>query len=157
MKRFMIRVGLVLLVLLGLIQVVPYGRAHDSPPVRQEPKWDSPATRALAERACFNCHSNETKWPWYTWVAPVSWLTESDVHEGRRHLNFSEWDRKQRYADDAAAMLEEGEMPPWFYLPMHPEAKLTDEEKAQLIRGLEAMFGRGDRSRGRGRGSDDGD
>ena len=141
MKRFLFRAGLALLVLFVLIQLVPYGRAHTNPPVREEPRWDSPATRELARRACFDCHSNETTWPWYTWVAPMSWMVQRDVERGRRHMNLSEWDRKQKDADEAAEMVEEGEMPPWFYLPMHPDAKLTAEEKAQLIRGLEATVG----------------
>lgn len=155
MKKFFVRAALLLLALLVLVQFVPYGRAHGNPPVRQEPQWDSPATRALAQRACFNCHSNETKWPWYTWVAPMSWLTQSDVDEARKNMNFSEWDRKQRNAHEAPDQVEEGEMPPWFYVPMHPEAKLSSEEKAQLIRGLEATVGgegKGDDDRGRGRG-----
>ncbi|MRR33844.1 hypothetical protein EG829_03970, partial [bacterium] len=61
------------------IQAVPYGRNHDNPPVVREPNWDSPETRGLAKRVCFDCHSNETVWPWYTWVAPVSWLVYRDV------------------------------------------------------------------------------
>lgn len=152
MKRFLRRAVIAVLALLVLIQFVPYGRAHENPPVRQEPRWDSPATRALAQRACFDCHSNETKWPWYTWVAPMSWLVQRDVAEGREHMNFSEWDRPQKDAHEAPEMVEEGEMPPWFYLPMHSEAKLSAEEKAQLIRGLEATVGG---ERGRGRGGDD--
>ncbi|MCK6461120.1 MAG: heme-binding domain-containing protein [Planctomycetes bacterium] len=154
MKRFMKRAALVLLALLVLIQLVPYGRAHENPPVRKEPKWDSAATRDLARRACFDCHSNETKWPWYAWVAPMSWLLHRDVEEGREHLNFSEWDREQKDADEAAEMVEKGEMPPWFYLPTHPEAKLSAEEKAQLIRGLEATVGEGGKGRGRSGGGD---
>lgn len=144
MKRFIRRAALLLLALLLLIQFVPYGRAHENPPVREEPKWDSPATRALAQRSCFDCHSNETKWPWYTWVAPMSWLVQRDVHEGREHMNLSEWDREQKHADEAPEMVEEGEMPPWFYLPLHSEAKLSAEEKEQLIRGLKATVGDGD-------------
>ncbi|MFI5403990.1 MAG: heme-binding domain-containing protein [Planctomycetota bacterium] len=161
MKRFLRRAAVAVLLLLVLIQLVPYGRAHENPPVRQEPQWDSPATRALAARACFDCHSNETKWPWYASVAPMSWLVQRDVEEGREHLNFSEWDRPQKDAHEAPEMVEEGEMPPWFYLPMHAEAKLTAEEKAQMIRGLEATVGddrgHGGDSGNRGRGSDDGD
>lgn len=137
MKRFMIRAALVLLALFVRIQFVPYGREHENPPVRQEPQWDSPATRALAQRACFDCHSNETRWPWYTWVAPMSWLVERDMHEARERMN-SEWDRPQKDADEAPEMVEKGEMPPWFYVPLHSEAKLSAEEKAHLIRGLGA-------------------
>ncbi len=134
----------VALAIVGLVvglQLVPYGRNHSNPPVRQEPQWDSPETRKLAERACFDCHSNEVKWPWYSHVAPVSWLVQHDVDEGREYLNFSEFDRPQKEAKKAAEELEEGEMPPGIYTPMHPEAVLTPEEKAQLIRSFEAMFG----------------
>ena len=141
MKRLLVRLLLMLVVVFLLIQIVPYGRAHENPPVRQEPKWDSPATRALAQRACFDCHSNETRWPWYTWVAPMSWLVQRDVTEAREKMNFSEWDRKQKDAHEAPEMVEEGEMPPWFYLPLHSEAKLSAEEKAQLIKGLKATIG----------------
>jgi hypothetical protein len=124
------------------IQLVPYGRDHTNPPVRQEPRWDSPTTRELARRVCFDCHSNETTWPWYTNVAPVSWLAQRDVVEGRRELNFSEWDRPQKEAHESAKTVRKGEMPPWFYLIPRPAARLSDVERAELIRGLEATFGR---------------
>jgi mono/diheme cytochrome c family protein len=102
-----------------------------------EPAWDSPQTRELAQRACFDCHSNETKWPWYSNVAPISWLVQHDVDEGRHEMNFSEWDKPQHEAHEAAEVIEEGEMPMAIYLPLHPEAKLTPEETQQLIKGLE--------------------
>src|SRR6478735_10619944 len=92
------------LVALGIgcvaIQFVPYGHAHTNPPVRLEPAWDSPQTRELAARACFDCHSNLTKWPWYSNVAPVSWLIQRDVDGGRAALNFSEWNKPQDGAGD---------------------------------------------------------
>ena len=69
-----------------LIQFVPFGRDHTNPPTSKEPAWDSPETKALIRRACFDCHSNETTWPWYSNVAPVSWLTQRDVNGGRGHL-----------------------------------------------------------------------
>jgi mono/diheme cytochrome c family protein len=123
------------------MQFVPFGHEHTNPPVLQQPEWDSPKTRDLARRACFDCHANETKWPWYSSIAPASWLVQRDVKDGRRHLNFSEWSKPQKHAKDAAEQLESGEMPPWFYLPLHPEAKLTAEEKAALIAGLKEMPG----------------
>ena len=133
----------ILLLAFVAIQFVPYGRgAEKNPPVRQEPKWDSPRTRDLAVRACFDCHSNETKWPWYSHVAPASWLVWWDVVEGRKHLNFSEFDRKQKHADEASTMIMSDEMPLWYYLPLHAEAKLTEEEKLALIDGLDATFAR---------------
>ncbi len=122
-----------------LIQLVPYGRNHTNPPVIAEPNWDSPETRALAERACFSCHSNETEWPWYSNVAPVSWLVQHDTEEGREHLNFSEWgsNPKHERSDELIEPVMEGEMPMPIYLLTHPEARLTAAETEALIRGLE--------------------
>ncbi|MGH0032716.1 MAG: heme-binding domain-containing protein [Myxococcota bacterium] len=127
-----------------LVQLVPYGRDHANPPVAQEPAWDAPATRELFFRACGDCHSNETVWPWYANVAPVSWLVQRDVDEGREHFNVSEWGRPKNEGDEAAEMLREGEMPPWFYLPAHPEAQLADAERDALLAGLVRTFGEED-------------
>lgn len=127
-------------ILLAAIQLVPFGRSHSNPPVGQEPAWDSAETRALAKRACFDCHSNETIWPWYSNLAPVSWLTQRDVNEGRRKMNFSEWNLAYKKAKDAPEDVRSGEMPPWFYLPPHPAARLTSLEKAVLIKGLQATL-----------------
>ena len=98
MRRVIVRAAVVVVVLLVVIQAVPYGRNHTNPPLRAEPKWDSARTRQLAVDACFACHSNQTRWPWYSSVAPVSWLTQHDVEDGRRILNFSEWDRPNAWA-----------------------------------------------------------
>jgi len=125
-----------------LIQLVPYGRNHSNPQVRQEPSWDTPETRKLARRACFDCHSNESRWPWYSYVAPVSWLVQHDVDEGREHLNFSEWDRPSDDADEASEVVRNKEMPPWLYVPAHPEANLSPQEREQLAAGFDRMFGR---------------
>ncbi len=124
-----------------LIQLVPYGRNHTNPPVQSEPNWDSPQTRALAETACFDCHSNETDWSrWYESVAPASWLVQRDVDEGRQHLNFSEWDQggKPRELDEMGEVVQRGSMPPAQYLLLHNEAKLTAEQINQLAAGLQA-------------------
>jgi len=129
-------------ILFVLIQFIPYGRDHANPAVVAEPQWDTPQTRALFMRACGDCHSNETKWPWYSHVAPVSWLVAHDVEEGRENLNTSTWGRQKRNKGyDAAEEVEEGDMPPFFYLPAHPEARLDDAEKQQFISGLKATFG----------------
>ena len=124
--------------LLVAIQFVPYGHNHTNPPVTREPAWNSPETRELAARACFDCHSNRTDWRWYTNLAPVSWYTQHDIDNARRRLNFSEWDKPQREARGAANEVRRGEMPPSTYLPVHPEAKLTDQERQILIDGLRA-------------------
>jgi mono/diheme cytochrome c family protein len=140
MKRW-IRISLVTIVgALLLAQVVPYGRDHSNPPVVEEPAWDSAQTRDLAVNACFDCHSNESVWPWYSNVAPISWLVQRDVDEGRESLNFSEWNRPQE-GDDAAETVREGSMPPRQYLITHPSARLTDSQLDALASGLAATLG----------------
>lgn len=135
------KVLLVILVVLALIQILP-GRTHQNPPVTGKPVWDSPRTEELFRRACSNCHSNETIWPWYSSVAPLSWIISLDVKVGRSKFNVSEWGRTGKNdGDEAAAETRNGKMPPWFYLPAHPEAKLTVAEKDELARGLAATFG----------------
>lgn len=131
------------LALFLLIQLVPYGRAHANPPVVQEPQWDSPETRALAQRACFDCHSNETVWPWYSNIAPVSWLVQRDTDEGRQKLNFSEWGRGEQEVDEIFEVVKEGEMPLPIFLITHPEARFNDLEKQALLEGILATFGSG--------------
>lgn len=140
-RRFTLEALLVLIALFGLTQLIPYGRDHSNPPVTLEPKWDSARTRALAKRACFDCHSNLTTWPWYSQVAPVSWLVQRDVDGGRSQFNFSEWDRPQDVgAGDIAETIRGGSMPPWYYAILHSNAKLSGAEKDALIRGLGATL-----------------
>ena len=120
-----------------LMQLVPVWLLKTNPPVTAEPKWDSEQTRALTKRACFDCHSNETVWPWYSNVAPASWLIIFDTQRGRNELNFSQWSSQQsRKAREAGEVIRKNEMPPPNYLLTHPEAKLTDAEKQQLMDGL---------------------
>jgi hypothetical protein len=122
--------------LFALIQLVPLGKDHANPPVVQEPNWDSPATRELAVRACFDCHSSETRWPWYSNVAPGSWLLAMDVANAREHYNFSDWHAGDVSAERAAKVVREQRMPPARYLMLHPEARLTDAEREQLALGF---------------------
>lgn len=116
------------------IQFVPVDRSN--PPVETEAPAP-PAVREVLRRACYDCHSNETRWPWYSRVAPVSWLVAHDVTEGRRELNFSTWNRLDA-AKQVKALREtweevdEGEMPLRIYLPTHPEARLSDSDRALL-------------------------
>lgn len=140
-RRWWSLVGLGLLTGLIAMQLVPYGRNHVNPPTVSEPIWDSATTRVLAKQACFDCHSNETKWPAYARVAPVSWLIQHDVVEGRAVLNFSEWQRPQEKSTDAAEELLEGEMPPAMYRLMHAHARLNDAERDHLARGLAKSLG----------------
>ena len=119
-----------------LIQLIPYGRSHSDPPVTRAIRWDSPRTEQLATEACGDCHSNLTKWPWYTNVAPVSWLVQRDVDEGRSNLNFSEWDQAQPDISDLVDQVQSGEMPPLQYKLIHGGARLSGAEKRELVNGL---------------------
>jgi hypothetical protein len=139
-KKVILISGLVVVGALLVAQLVPYGRDHTNPTVTAEPPWNAPATRALAERACFDCHSNETRWPWYSKVAPLSWLVQADVEEGRRDLNFSEWTRRYDEADESGETVRKHEMPPQSYLLLHPAAKLSNVEREQLAAGLDATI-----------------
>jgi hypothetical protein len=145
------RAGIGLVALFATIQLVPYGRDHVNAPVVAEPSWDSPRTRELAKRACFDCHSNEVRWPWYSYVAPISWIVQRDVEDGRAELNFSEWHRPQREARDAAEVVADGEMPLRSYLWTHSGARLDERERAELVSGLEASVGGDERGRDRER------
>ena len=137
-----------------LIQAVPYGRDHTNPAITAEPAWDTPATRELARRACFDCHSNEVSWPWYSHIAPVSWLVQQDVDEGRAVFNVSEWNRPQEEAAESAESVRSGEMPLGPYVWLHPTARLNTTETSALIAGLATTFG----SKGEGTpGSESGD
>ena len=138
------RVSRVLIGVLGTllaVQLVPYGRDHTNPPVAGEPTWDAPETRALAQQACFDCHSNETQWPAYASVAPVSWLVQHDVNEGRATLNFSEWPRPQEQAKQASEEVVEGDMPPVAYTLLHAHARLNAADRDRLAKGLARTLG----------------
>ena len=142
LARKLLVVVLALLAVFGLMQLVPY-RIHNHP-VTAEPKWDSPQTRALVVAACFDCHSNQTKTPWYGKIAPMSWWLTNHVNDGRAALNFSEWNKPQgEGARDAARTVQDGSMPPSYYtwLGLHSNAKLNAQQRAQLVAGLEKTLG----------------
>lgn len=124
------------------IQFIPYGKDHTNPQIMSEVQWDSPRTQELFNRACADCHSNETKYPWYSDIAPVSWLIAHDIEEGREKMNVSMIGiQKKNKLKDAADEVKEGEMPIPPYLIAHPEARLSDAEKQELANGLEKTFG----------------
>jgi hypothetical protein len=131
--------GLALLAFL-LIQLVPYGHAHSNPPVTRAAKWPSRPGREIAEAGCYACHSNLTKWPVYSNVAPSSWLVEHDVEEGRGILNFSEWDKPQPDAGELIEKVESGEMPPLQYKVAHGAARLSSQEKKQLAAAITGLY-----------------
>jgi mono/diheme cytochrome c family protein len=138
-KWLTLRIAGGLVIVLLLIQAVPYGRDHTNPPVRTSPRWDSPQTEALFGRACGDCHSNLTRWPWYTNVAPASWLVQKDVDDGRSKLNLSELGRGGPDIGDIAEAIRGG-MPPFQYTLIHGDASLSSQEKEALIRGLTATL-----------------
>ncbi|MDX2109247.1 MAG: heme-binding domain-containing protein [Verrucomicrobiota bacterium] len=123
-------------VLLVGAQFIPVVRSN--PQITQDVSAP-PEVRAVLKRSCYDCHSNETVWPWYSKVAPVSWLVISDVNEGREHVNFSEWgtydaQQKRHILEEAWEEVEEGKMPMRIYTIIHPHAVLSDADKA-LIHG----------------------
>ena len=133
--------GLTIVGLFVAAQAVQIRR--DNPPVTSDVSMP-PAVREIAQRSCYACHSNETTWPWYAYVAPASWLVGHDVNDGRRHLNFSEWastppDRRQRRMGDLIEEVRDGEMPPWYYVPLHREAKLSAGDAQALIAWAESL------------------
>ena len=143
-RRVALIAGGVLVALFIVLQGVALALPRTNPPVVAEPNWDSPQTRELFMRACGDCHSNQTNWRWYTYVAPAAFLAYRDVTEGRQKCNVSEWGvGGERKCDESVEQIQEGKMPPWFYLPLHPEANLSAQEKQQLIQGLIATFGEG--------------
>lgn len=120
--------------LIAIIQLVPISRTN--PPVEDEIPV-SEAVRDVLRQSCYDCHSNETHWPWYARVAPASWLVASDVHEARHDMNFSTWnlyDEEERadHLDEIWEHVDDKEMPPWTYLLMHRDARLTPEDIAVI-------------------------
>ena len=121
--------------LFACMQFVPVQRTN--PPVTGEIQAPQAVIHIL-KKACYDCHSNETVWPWYSAIAPISWLLESDVKGGRGHMNFSIWSdysQKNKFFKQTLCgkLVAKGEMPLWFYAPLHPEAKLTQEEIDTII------------------------
>lgn len=137
-------------VLLVVSQFVRFSRTN--PPVDPSRTIEArtqapPQVARILERACRDCHSNQTVWPWYSNIAPVSWLVINDVDDGRGQMNFSDW---TQYSAEGAARrlnricdkLKSGDMPLWYYLPMHPNARLSAEDKAAVCAWTEAELGR---------------
>jgi hypothetical protein len=140
--RWILAVGLGLVLILALIQLVPYGKTHENPPVLNQIAWDSPRTEALVRGACFDCHSNEVNWPWYANVAPVSWLVQHDVDEARQEMNFSTMtnDQLKLLVGEMVEKISENRMAPMQYTAIHASARLSVAEKQDLIAGLMATF-----------------
>lgn len=129
-------VSAALLAVVVIVQLIPVARTN--PPVGQ-PMLVSPEVQSVLERSCYDCHSNETEWPWYSYIAPVSWIVADHVHEGREHLNFSIWytydiDEIADKLEEIAEGVEDGAMPLSSYVRMHGDAQLSEEDRAMLVR-----------------------
>lgn len=141
MKGNLLRYGLISLgVVLVVLQFVPSGLPSTESPPSSDLLANAavPETvRALLKTSCYDCHSVETRYPWYSHVAPVSWLVAKDVREGREELNFSDWTtlarrKKVTRLEDIKEMVLEGDMPMPIYLVVHWDAKLTDDQRKQI-------------------------
>jgi len=113
--------------------------ARTNPPVVSDMMASNappPEVAAMFHAACYDCHSYETKWPWYSHVAPVSWLIASDVNEGRRNLNLSDWPsdpvRAAKRLEDMSEKIGYDEMPPAKYTAIHADARLTESQRKEL-------------------------
>jgi len=137
------KILIILVVLVVLSQLIPVGRSN--PPVTAELVAPQ-ELQSVLRQSCYDCHSNETVWPWYSRVAPFSWLLAIDVAEGREHLNFSTWEnlgpeRQAKLKKETREVVDEGEMPPWYYVIAHQDARLSEQDKT-LIRNWAGPGGR---------------
>jgi hypothetical protein len=138
-NRILTAVTMVLLVFLLIAQFITVQRTN--PPLKGD-LAAPPHIKTLLRRACYDCHSNETRWLWYAYIAPVSWLILHDVERGRQELNFSEWGsyypatriRKLQWMGQA---LREENMPPWTYRIFHPGTGLTQRDSTALEQWIE--------------------
>ncbi len=145
-----------LLVLLGIVivgflvlQIFPISAistklARQERPILSHIDWGSPEAEQIVRTTCYDCHSNEPTYPWYASIAPISWLLNKDINEGRRELNFSEQAANQIDGRELIEEVEEGSMPLPIYLTMHPDANLTEAQQQLLIHTFETILtGRG--------------
>lgn len=134
------QLGILGLVVVGILILMQFVRfivpdfQLTNPPITHTVTWNSPETQDLFTRACADCHSNETVYPWYAYIAPMGWLIAYDTNEGRKYLNVSTGTGE---VDEISELIASGEMPPAIYITMHPSAKLTEAEKTSLIQGLQ--------------------
>jgi heme-binding protein len=133
-RTWIVRVGVSIVVVLVAIQFIRVNSTN--PPVDSDIPT-SLEVKSILRRACYDCHSNETIWPWYSHIAPISWLLAWDVRDGRDELNFSTWSqystqRQLKKLKESWEQIAEGDMPPWYYLLPHPDARLAPAERDLL-------------------------
>ena len=132
--RLALKIGIGVVAVFGLIQAVQLDRTN---PAVSGDVDAAPEVKNTLRRACYDCHSNETTWPWYSRVAPSSWLVHYDVYDGRKTLNFSEWasqapEHRAKLREEIGESVAEGDMPPWYYTPLHSNARLSDADRRLL-------------------------
>lgn len=130
----LLKLVLLVVILVAVIQLIPVDRSN---PAISANISSPEKIAAVLRRSCYDCHSNETVWPWYSRIAPVSWLVAHDVQEGREQLNFSRWgeyseQKTNKLKQKIWEVIDEGEMPPLIYLPAHTEARLSDRDKRDI-------------------------
>ena len=136
--------GIALLALLAA-QLVPVDRS--SPPVSADLPTP-PDVKEILQRSCYTCHSHETVWPWYGYVAPLSWLFAWDLHDARDKMNFSSWnayrlDERDRLLKEVLEEIDEENMPPRYFRLLHPGARMTESELERLRAWVRARRPRG--------------
>jgi len=140
-NKMLIAAGVAVVVAIGSTMIHPFGvlgAAEGNQTILREAQID-PETLLIIQRACRNCHSQQTVWPWYSHVAPVSWLLARDVQQARLHMNLSRWqdystDEQLRLLSAIGSAVRNRQMPVQRYLLLHPEARLTDAERQQIYR-----------------------
>ena len=145
--RAYIQLSAGLVILFTAIQTFPIWRLNPTldprnPPVRYRVEWSSSEAEEIMQDVCYTCHSNETEYPVYMRIAPLSWIAAQHVNEGRAHLNFSEQSLDTVDPNLLVAMIRADVMPPPVYRLTHPEANLTDTQKERLIQSILATFNR---------------
>ncbi|MFZ0890381.1 MAG: heme-binding domain-containing protein [Candidatus Binataceae bacterium] len=141
-RKFAQAAGLALSAVVFAAQLVPAKRTN---PPSLGNLSAPPQVEATLRRACYECHSNETRWPWYSRVAPLSWLMVRDVTLGRKEVNFSEWGSyypatRRRKLEWIGRSLHEEKMPPWSYRLRHPGARLSEADRTALERWIESAL-----------------
>jgi hypothetical protein len=140
------RIGLTVVALAIGAQLVPVARDNPAGPAPSLVYASAPANvRAVIDDSCKNCHSNQTEWPWYSHVAPFSWIVVRDVHQGRKHLNFSEWAtytpaKREEKLEAICDQVVNGDMPDGKYLLIHRSARLTQEEREAVCAWVESAL-----------------
>jgi len=138
-KKILIATGVIAIAAAGASLIHPFvapGIPESNQTILRQAQID-PGTLAIFQRACQNCHSQLTEWPWYSHIAPVSWLLAHDVQQARLHMNLSQWqdystDDRLRLLGEIGSAVRNRKMPVKRYLLLHPEARLTDIERQQI-------------------------